>query len=513
MPRARGGHRRRRAALHRRAHDASASSAPSRAPTAWTASTTEGTPLVNMLVDRYHEGGLLGARHRLLPRPRAARGRAPRCRRRPSGSPTARDLDRGDGRPDRRRGAPARSSAHTARRIARIDGARDEREAIKARTMPGAHAAQVRHRRDRQHLRRRRAGQGRARSPAPTSSRSSAPPRSRCSTTCPHGADHRGLRRHVRHAGELPASSAAPCDEASDEYGRYIAPDQLLVGPLHERRSPGWRRSSGSTCSSTTRCTGSSSATSTCAAPSSISTSRAGSSRAQRHRHQHRRRQLPHHRRRRGEGAHRARLAVRQRGVRQARRPPRGADGPRPRLRDQSVARGQLPPRDRAGAAHPPDLRPPPDQVDAAHQVQDRRHLPEPRARRDVQPRRRHHRPVDRAARHVQRGDPQPAADGSLPLAEERRATSSTRRGTSATRSQWKPGGIVETARARRCSTRRTSCSTRSSARRSGTAIGARRLRRREAHAHRRQGLRGRGRALARLREPVLDALEEGRRR
>ncbi len=180
----------------------------------------------------------------------------------------------------------------------------------------------------------------------------------------------------------------------------------------------------------------------------------------------------------------------------------RRADGPRPRLRDRPVARGQLPPRDRAGAARPPDLRRAPHQVDAADQAQDRRHLPQPRPRRDVQPRRRHHGAVDRAARHVQRGDPQPAADGPLPRRSRRRATSSTRR---APRRRDRVASRTASSRSapRRCSTRRTTSSTRSSARRIWDAIARGAFADVKRTRDRRQGLRGRRRERARrLREP-----------
>ena len=146
----------------------------------------EGTPLVNALVDRLHAGGPHRARRRVLPRARAARGRelgagggrAARLRRRRARSAT--------GGPTAARARAPRSRAHTDEALARIDArARRARGDQGAATRSAEHAAQVRHRRDRQHLRRRRAGQGRARSPAPTSSPSSARRRSRSSTTCP----------------------------------------------------------------------------------------------------------------------------------------------------------------------------------------------------------------------------------------------------------------------------------------------------------------------------------------
>ena len=180
-----------------------------------------------------------------------------------------------------------------------------------------------------------------------------------------------------------------------------------------------------------------------------------------RHRHQHRRGQLPDDGRRRGEGAHGARRAS------SSTRPSRCAPacgeeqmGLGPRLRDRPVARGLVPARDRAGAAGPADLRPPPHQVDAADQAQDGRHLLRPRARRDVRPRRRHHEAVDRAARHVQRGDPQPAAHGPVP-GPQGDALRLRRREAPRRRDRVQEGRHRRHAAPCRCSTRRSSCSRR----------------------------------------------------
>ena len=68
--------------------------------------------------------------------------------------------------------------------------------------------------------------------------------------------------------------------------------------------------------------------------------------------------------------------------------------------------------------------------------------------------------------------DPHTAAHGPLPLAEERRATSSARRGTSATRSSGSRGGIVER-RAREVLDEAHELLARSSRRPSGTPSGA----------------------------------------
>ena len=152
----------------------------------------QGAPLVNTASSATARPASSGAASlscsaaRCSPAPRPAGGRRAR-------SPTAPELDR------RRRAVPAaprrapRSRRHTDAALARIDGARDEREALQgAPRAPG----------------RRRCkyvivatgniyddadpGARPPRTPAPTSSPSSARPRSRSSTTCPHGATTEG---------------------------------------------------------------------------------------------------------------------------------------------------------------------------------------------------------------------------------------------------------------------------------------------------------------------------------
>ena len=198
----------------------------------------------------------------------------------------------------------------------------------------GAGPPAVRDRRHRQHLRRRRAGGGRG---AGRRRRHRRHPLHRAVAARLRAArrHHRGLRRHLRHPGELPHHARGARRRVAP--ARTLpAPHQLLVRPVHDRdrlrgslgaarhapqrrdvrhplprhqHEPHLRR------------------------PVLL----APHLRARGHHHQHRRGQLPHHRRRRREGAHRHRLAVHQRGLRQARRARRGADGPRPRLRDRSA--------------------------------------------------------------------------------------------------------------------------------------------------------------------------------
>ncbi len=160
----------------------------------------EGTPLVNALVDRIHRAR--AKRAAASPTTWAGRSaRAPaRCRRprrcwrsarRPTsaralrgrGARRARGRDAGGDRPDRQ--GPRRARGQQG-------GAPDRRR-----------AAQVRHRRHGQHLRRRRAGQGRRRFAGADIVAVIRATAQSLLDYVPEGADHRGLRRHVRDAGEL----------------------------------------------------------------------------------------------------------------------------------------------------------------------------------------------------------------------------------------------------------------------------------------------------------------------
>ena len=114
--------------------------------------------------------------------------------------------------------------------------------------------------------------------PAPTSSRSSARPRSRCSTTCRTARPPRATAARSRRRRTSRSSAAPPTRRRSTTAATSTRRTTRRASAW--RRSRGWAPSSASTCCSTTRCTGSSSATSTRAATSSTSTSRAGSSRA-----------------------------------------------------------------------------------------------------------------------------------------------------------------------------------------------------------------------------------------
>ena len=264
-----------------------------------------------------------------------------------------------------------------------------------------AQALRLRHRRHRQHLRRRRAGPG------------GRPRRRRRDRRHPHHGpeparlralrrDHRGLRRHLRHAGELQAHAGRP--RRGRRRARPLHPPlQLRERPVHARdRHDGRPR-----------------------APRHDAerlhvrhhlpqhqhaahvrrpVPLAAHQRPRRHHHQHRRGQLPDHGRRLREGLHGRELRLHQRGLRPARQPRALADRPWARLRDQpgDARPGRLPGRRRA--AHPPALPRVPAQVHAAHQVHAGRHLPGPHHRRHVQLHRHLHRPGDHAAGHAHRG-------------------------------------------------------------------------------------------------------------
>ena len=144
-----------------------------------------GVPLANLMADRLKAAGVLNRARRTGTAGRCSWGA--RARSMPSSASTALPARRSSrrSRPEMeaqppRRGARARPrppSTSSSRRI-------DERDALRSEFPMSPRAAQVRHRRHRQHLRRRRPGPRRRPGRAPTSSPSSARPRSRCSTTC-----------------------------------------------------------------------------------------------------------------------------------------------------------------------------------------------------------------------------------------------------------------------------------------------------------------------------------------
>ena len=279
------------------------------------------------------------------------------------------------------RGAPPGSISRKGRARRRESSGRAS-EASRSSTSSSRHG---------QHLRRRDAGEGRG---ARRRGHRGRHPRNRpvAPRLRPSRRHDRRLRRHVRDPGELPHH---PARDRRGEPGLWL--HVTFTRPTIRRgcawpRSRGWARSSASTCCSTTPCsTASSFGTSTCAAPSSTSTCRGGSSPAP------------------AWSSIRARTIisprptdapvekalhtvprepVHQRGASPfARGATRGADGGSgtPVPGDRPVARRQLPDGDRASSARSPDLPAPPHQVDAADQAQDQGdHLLRPRPRRHV---------------------------------------------------------------------------------------------------------------------------------
>ena len=107
----------------------------------------------------------------------------------------------------------------------------------------------------------------------------------------------------------------AALDDEQEKLGRYLQQVELLVGAVHARdRLPRRRRAARHAAQ---RRDVRHPVPRHQPAPHAVrSILLAPHHRARRHHHQHRRGQLPHHRRRRREGAHRARVAVHQRGVR-----------------------------------------------------------------------------------------------------------------------------------------------------------------------------------------------------
>ena len=297
-------------------------------------------------------------------------------------------------RPARRRGSARRGARPRGRRAHR----RRARAAQRARR-PDRRAAQalrVRHRRHRQHLRGRGPGQGgrprRRRRDRRHSHDGAEPARLRALWR-----DHRGLRRHLRHAGELPPHARRP--RRGRRGARPLHPPlQLRQRPLHAGdRDDGRARASRHDAERLH--VRHHLPQHQHAADVRRPVPQPSDQRARRHHHQHRRGQLPDDRRRLREGLHGRQLGLHQRGLRPARQPRALADRSRPRLRDQPAdARpGRLP--DRRRAARPPAVPRLPAQVHAAHQVHAGRHLPGPHHRRHVQLHRHLHRPGDHAAR------------------------------------------------------------------------------------------------------------------
>ena len=150
--------------------------------------------------------GSTGARRRLLPRPRAARGRRARCRRPPRRSPSASERStRRRAAPAVRRGRARRARARDApRRIARIDArratrARRSRRATRSATTPLKYVIVATGNIYDDAVQAKAARFAGADIVAVIRATAQS-----LLDYVPEGADHRGLRRHLRHAGELP---------------------------------------------------------------------------------------------------------------------------------------------------------------------------------------------------------------------------------------------------------------------------------------------------------------------
>ncbi len=147
------------------------------------------------------------------------------------------------------------------------------------------------------------------------------------------GRHHRGLRRHLRHAGELPRHARGPRRRV-EEAGPLHRADQLLLGPVHAGdRLHGGLGAAGH--AAQRRDVRHPLPRHQPAAHLHRSVLLAPHLRLGRHHHQHRRGQLHHHRRRLRRRAHRHRQPVHQRGLRPPRGPPGRAAGHRAQLRDR----------------------------------------------------------------------------------------------------------------------------------------------------------------------------------
>ena len=259
----------------------------------------------------------------------------------------------------------------SARRVDARAGARQPRRARAAPGEPpsGRAAPPLRHRRDRQHPRGRGPGRGRGAGRRAVHRRH---PLDRAVAARPRAlrGDDLGLRRDVRHAGELPAHArGARRPRARDRALR--PPRQLLLGPLHagdrrhgRPRTPGHDVERRPLRNHLPRHQS--------AADPDRPELLAPHQRGRGGRDQHGRGQLPDHGRRGRTGAGRARVPVHQRASGTQRRARGLADRARPRLRDRSDARGRSALRDRAGRSRPGDLPGRAPQVHAADQAHDR---------------------------------------------------------------------------------------------------------------------------------------------
>ena len=239
------------------------------------------------------------------------------------------------------------------------------------------------------------------------------------------GRHPRGLRRHLRHPGELPADAGRA---RRDQPGaRPLRPaDQLRLRPVHAGdRHPGRPRAARHDAQRLDvrdplpRHQPDPHLRRPALQPPGP--------RPRRDHHQHRRGQLPHHRRRGRGRAHGHHQPAAQRVLRQGGRPRGLAARPRPRVRDRPRRARLVPPRARPRDAGPRPVPGRAAEVDAADPAHDRRRLPRLPARRVLQPGRRADRPGHPAGRDDDRGRghavalrPRPGA-AERPLRHERR--------------------------------------------------------------------------------------------
>ena len=234
----------------------------------------------------------------------------------------------------------------------------------------------------------------------------------------PRGRHPRGVRRHLRDPGELPAD-AGRAGRVEQGARPLRAADQLRLRAVHARdrragraraarhdaqrldvRDPLPRHQPGPHLRRPA------------VQPSGA--------RPRRDHHQHRRGQLPHHRRRGRGGAHGHHQPAAQRVLRQGGRARGLAARPRPRVRDRPRPAELVPDGARPRAAGPRAVPGRAAEVDAADPAHDRRRVPRPPARRLLQPGRLADRPGHPAGRDDDRGGGDAVALRPRPRAAER---------------------------------------------------------------------------------------------
>ncbi len=348
-----------------------------------------------------------GARHRAAGLGRDGRAAAtrisPRWRRTRQPGKVSFRVPGGEARPRPPRGGPRGSPSAAA--SPRSTRRRAERDRLLARHRRPAEAVDLPDRGDRRHLRGHPAGAGR-RAGGRRHHRGDPLHRPVAARLRARGRDPRGLRRHVRDQGELPADAGRAGRRVAR--ARPLRPaDQLRLGPVHAGdRHAGRAGAAGHDAERLhvrhhlPRHQPGPDVHRPAVLPAGA--------RPGRDRHQHRRGQLPDHRRRGGRRAHRGGQPAAQRVLRPGGGPGRLAARPRSRVRDQPGGAGLLPAGAGARPARPGAVPRRPAEVHAADQAHDRQRVRRLPAGRVLQPVRRDDRPVDPADRHDDRGHPHP---------------------------------------------------------------------------------------------------------